>query len=150
MKISALFRILFVATFVGTAVALSAATSEPAPKYGCELLTAYVPMAKALAADDLATARRASNELARLAEADGMTGIVALAREFAGAADLTGARTVFRGLSEEIEPLTVTEKKVTVMYCPMARAVWVQPTGPVENPYFGAAMLRCGAPKSEK
>ncbi|NBQ40151.1 MAG: DUF3347 domain-containing protein [Alphaproteobacteria bacterium] len=50
----------------------------------------------------------------------------------------------------KIVSLTVTEKKVTVMYCPMARAVWVQPTGQVENPYFGAAMLRCGAPKTEK
>jgi hypothetical protein len=141
-----LFRFLTLGLILGGATVLLAA-SDAAPKYGCELLTAYVPMATALAADDLKTAQTAGVELAKLAEADGMTGIVARAKEFVAAPDITKARTVFKALSDDIEPLTVTEKNVTVMHCPMARASWVQPTGPVANPYYGKSMLRCGAPK---
>jgi hypothetical protein len=150
MALSGILRFIAV-TLVATAASLvSAATNAPAPKYGCELLTNYVPVAKALAADDLKTAQRSAAALSKQAESNGMTGIVELAKNLSKAADIAKARTAFKALSEEIEGLTVTEKDVTVMYCPMAAAIWVQPTGPVENPYFGKAMLHCGGPKVAK
>ena len=78
----------------------------------------------------------------------GLTGIVEKAKVVSEARDLVQARAAFRPLTDEIEPLTVTEKNVTVMYCPMAKGTWVQDTGPVENPYYGKSMLRCGGPKT--
>lgn len=33
---------------------------------------------------------------------------------------------------------------VDVVYCPMAKASWLQKKGPIRNPYHGSEMLRCG------
>jgi hypothetical protein len=141
------FASLWAIALLFAAGALFAAPAEPLPKYGCELLTAYVPIAIAFADDDLKTAQTAAAVLSKQAESNGLIGIVAQAKAVAEAPDMAKARTAFEMLSEEVEPLTVTEDKVTVMYCPMARASWVQPNGPVANPYYGKSMLRCGAPK---
>jgi hypothetical protein len=105
---------------------------------------------KAFAADDLAKAQAAAAALSKQAISNGLTGIVEKAKDVAEAPDMAKAREAFKLLSEDVEPLTVTEKEVTVMYCPMAKASWVQPNGPVENPYYGKSMLRCGGPKSAK
>jgi hypothetical protein len=143
-------RFVLATLFTLCAAALYAADAtdkKTPPKYGCDLLTQYVPLAKALAADDFAAAKTAAAALSQQAISNGLTGIVEKAKVVAEAADITKARAAFRPLSEEIEPLTVTEKNVTVMYCPMAKGSWVQDTGPVENPYYGKSMLRCGAPK---
>ena len=150
MTRSTFLRLLTIVLLASSAGALFAASNEPAPKYGCELLTNYVPIAKALAFDDLKAAQVAAAALSKQAESNGMTGIVEKAKVLAEASDIVKARAAFRPLTEEIEPLTVTEKKVTVMYCPMARGTWVQANGPVENPYYGKAMLRCGGPKGVK
>jgi len=68
--------------------------------------------------------------------------------------DIELNRAVFRTLSEHIieiektggNPLT---QPLSVVHCPMAfedeGADWLQPQGQVANPYFGSAMLRCGA-----
>src|SRR5581483_1120534 len=104
----------------------------------CELVDAYVPIAKALAADDLKAARAAAVELVKQADADGMTGIVAHAKVIARAKDLAAARAEFKPLSAEIVPL-VDDDDVVVMTCPMAKADWVQAKGPTANPYYGRA-----------
>ena len=36
------------------------------------------------------------------------------------------------------------EPKPVVAYCSMARHSWLQATGPISNPYFGATMRTCG------
>jgi hypothetical protein len=149
MNSSPLFGILATVFLAAATGILFAAPAEPLPKYGCELLTGYVPIAIALADDDLASARTAAAALSKQAESNGLTGIIEQARAVAEAPDLAKARAAFKSLSSEVEPLTVTEDKVTVMYCPMARADWVQPNGPVANPYYGKSMLRCGAPKAK-
>lgn len=35
-------------------------------------------------------------------------------------------------------------KGVNVVYCPMAKASWLQEEGAIRNPYYGSSMLRCG------
>lgn len=68
--------------------------------------------------------------------------------------DIELDRAVFRALSEHIlaiekEGGNPLEQPLSVVHCPMAfedeGADWLQPQGQVANPYFGAAMLRCGA-----
>ncbi|MFT6830941.1 MAG: Cu(I)/Ag(I) efflux system membrane fusion protein [Planctomycetota bacterium] len=68
--------------------------------------------------------------------------------------DIALDRAIFRTLSEHIlaiekaggNPLA---QPLSVVHCPMAfedeGADWLQAQGQVDNPYFGASMLRCGA-----
>jgi hypothetical protein len=147
---SSFARFVIAVLFASLSAALCAAENKPAPKYGCDLLTNYVPIAQALAADDLVAAKAAAAALSKQAVSNGMTGIVEKAKVLSEAEDIVKARAAFRPLTDEIEPLTITEKNVTVMYCPMARGTWVQDNGPVANPYYGKAMLRCGGPKVAK
>jgi hypothetical protein len=114
----------------------------------CELVDAYLPVAQALAADDLGKAKSAAATLAKQADDDGMTAIAKLAKTIANAATLPAARATFKSLSTETEPLITDAKSYVVMHCPMADADWIQTDAKVRNPYYGKMMLTCGAPKA--
>jgi len=55
-------------------------------------------------------------------------------------------REAFKDLSKPVSMwVTMGEPKdASVMYCPMAKASWVQHGSEVANPYLGSKMLRCG------
>jgi Cu(I)/Ag(I) efflux system membrane fusion protein len=60
--------------------------------------------------------------------------------------EIGAMREAFKELSQ---PLTMwvgmaEPADTSVMYCPMAKARWVQRGSSVANPYFGAKMLTCG------
>ena len=63
-----------------------------------------------------------------------------------GAKDIASLREAFKELSKPVSMwVTMAEPKDTsVMYCPMAKAGWVQHGSQVANPYFGSEMLTCG------
>lgn len=74
------------------------------------------------------------------------------AQALAQATDLAGARKAFKPLSEslikylrdhKVPPGTYHE-----VYCPMAKASWLQKDKTVANPYLGKAMLHCGQIKN--
>jgi len=108
------------------------------------VLSAYIAAQEALAADNVPAARRA---LARLRTAVGEPAVSRLASAAADAKDLAAIRTAFKPLSEALVRLP-WPAEYQPMYCPMfdgnAGATWVQKAGPVTNPYYGTAMLRCG------
>ena len=128
----------------------------------------YLEAQEALAADNLDAARTAAGALVRqMAELDttALEGRVHTAwlanrdalRAAAGrlrhARDMEGARQAFEGLSSvSIRTAkrfgTNPERELHVVHCPMAfdnkGADWLQRDQTVANPYFGAAMLRCG------
>ena len=112
-----------------------------------ELLSAYVKIADALAADDLGAAKTASAALVDHAGMAGEKQIREEATAVAKATNLSSARERFKTLSLSIEPLAPGADGYTVMTCAMARADWVQTSGDVKNPYYGKAMLSCGEPK---
>jgi Cu(I)/Ag(I) efflux system membrane fusion protein len=62
------------------------------------------------------------------------------------AKDIASIREAFRDLSKPVSMwVTMAEPKgMSVMYCPMAKAGWVQRGSQVANPYYGAEMLTCG------
>ena len=62
------------------------------------------------------------------------------------AEDLLGAREAYKKLSAPILDWASMSKpaSVNVVYCPMAKASWLQRPGAVRNPYYGSEMLRCG------
>jgi hypothetical protein len=116
---------------------------------GCSLVKAYLPIASALAADDLAGAQAGAATLAQQADAAGQKKVYEPALALVHSTDLKGARAAFKRLSAEIAPMAEKGKGYIVMNCPMANADWVQTDAQVRNPYYGKMMLTCGAPKSK-
>ncbi len=69
------------------------------------------------------------------------------AEALARAKDLRMARTAFKSLSNELIKYLSDNKARSAyveVYCPMARASWLQADRNVNNPYFGPAMSGCG------
>ena len=104
-------------------------------------LNEYVEVQEALAADDFETAKTELEEFARITDVDTQ----ALALTALEATDIESLRLDFKPLSES---LVAQEMPVGFAraFCPMYEdgASWVQRTGPVRNPYYGAFMLSCG------
>jgi hypothetical protein len=112
------------------------------------VIAAYIEAQEALAADDERGAKRA---FMRLEAAVAEPAVDRLAHAAGDAKDLAAMRAAFKPLSEAFVRLP-WPKDYQPMYCPMyaenAGATWVQKTGPVTNPYYGQAMLRCGTDMS--
>ncbi len=146
-----------------------AADSAPPPAAFEPLLDSYYRLQEALAKDDGTAAASAVGGLKEAAKAfaagipEGDANEVwrALAEALekpvsdaaAASSDLRNLRPPFSALTEAIvDALRAAEmgeaSPVNVLRCPMAfdnrGALWLQADGEVRNPYFGAAMLRCG------
>jgi Cu(I)/Ag(I) efflux system membrane fusion protein len=128
----------------------------------------YDALAQALAEDDTDGAKAAAARLAEaLAKLDAatlsgpshaawtqalatMTGGLDTIRDAQGLVDIrAGFEPVSAGLTQAVQKLGVAaDGPVYEMFCPMAfdyeGATWLQRNETVRNPYFGAAMLRCG------
>ena len=136
-----------------------------------DLYAAYVPVREALAGDDAARAHAAlilfkqalgqADESARLAEG-GEWGrhseaITSGLGQMEQAADIDALRAGFFPLSVAmtgmVEAYGAGQGPVYELYCPMAfgnqGATWLQSDPQVDNPYFGASMLRCGEVKRQ-
>ena len=135
-----------------------------------QVFEAYLQVQVHLAADDAGAARRAFGELLEAVDASleevsatnqAATAHASLqamqaelrAAEAAGAPDLDGLRTLFETVSTELITIeqalgNPTDTPLAIVHCPMAfedaGADWIQVGDVVANPYFGAAMLRCG------
>jgi len=136
-----------------------------------ELLTAADRLATALAADELAAFNSATHPLhallpkvtESLANAQGWSTLAHRLNQsghLAEAADIAVARKAFHGFITPVTDLAVQLKRnhpVTIIHvfqCPMttrsfdgapAKARWIQLKPEIRNPYYGAAMLDCGA-----
>ena len=114
------------------------ATMEPG------LYRSYLQLQDALAHDEFAAARMAATTLAGEPHDD----LSRLTQAAADASDITALREAFRLLSEMLIARELPAD-MRVAYCPMAfhfeGGRWLQLNGDIENPYYGAAMLRCGA-----
>lgn len=131
------------------------------------VVSGYLAVQRALAADDVGLAVAAARELADVA--GGLSfhekptveaawsavrrEIVTTARKVAEASSLEAARGPFEPLSHAVERLLVRfgnplDAAVGVAFCPMAKdgggARWLQAEGEVDNAYYGAVMRRCG------
>jgi len=68
------------------------------------------------------------------------------AEEVSKAKDLESARFHFKKISQTMAMWAGMSKpqNLNVMYCPMAKASWLQTGKKVHNPYYGQKMLSCG------
>ncbi|MBI4624660.1 MAG: DUF3347 domain-containing protein [Verrucomicrobia bacterium] len=147
-----LSRLMLAAGFILGFVRLTAADSmNMSGDMKKEILSSYVKVSAALAADDLAAAKKAAADVAGHAKmSSGYKAIAPKADTVAKATKIDAAREAFKSLSAAVEPLAKGEKGYVVMNCPMASADWVQTSKDVKNPYYGKSMLSCGAPKEMK
>lgn len=141
---------------------------------GCkvsELYPAYGNLQERLAADDFGGAKKAVAELKQAfkhAQADELPELTkdlfakhekALGEHIAKAnqaGDIKAMRVAFHGISNIMIEMAETVKPANFgrFRCPMAfdyeGADWLQKGDVVNNPYFGAEMLRCGHPVKAK
>ena len=146
---------------------LSVVLTFPAPGAAAEmpagtlekLVGLYVPMQETLAADSVATVKEQAAKLAAEADSiakasggkpsleaiEGLEDVVAAAKGM-NATEIQALREQFKALSRSVGRLVERQAVAGhgIYYCPMADAYWVQKSGAVKNPYYGAKMLGCG------
>jgi hypothetical protein len=119
---------------LSAAITLRAADLSEADK---QFLTRYEHVRAALAADNLAEAKKAATDVgeegAAIAKAD----------------SIIIARNEFATLSERAIKLASGQTGYYVVNCPMLKKDWVQPTGEISNPYAGRSMPNCGMIKKK-
>jgi Cu(I)/Ag(I) efflux system membrane fusion protein len=131
------------------------------------VVQAYLEARTQLADDDLDSARESLGRLAERANEAEPQGsrkamdawqrvaskLVGHARHGASSGDAGDLRSAFENVSIELSELlrvfgNPLDKALRLAFCPMAfdskGAEWIQEDGPLENPYYGKAMLRCG------
>ena len=154
----------------GTPAARPARADTPAPFRAAlgRVFDAYYVVHKGLSADSISDAQRgAAGVVEALAGVDmkllkgelhvqWMKDLAALgesAKTLTGAADIKSAREAFERLSSTLILVAYRfgadeDTSIRRFHCPMAfddrGGDWLQASEPLLNPYFGAAMLRCG------
>jgi membrane fusion protein, copper/silver efflux system len=130
------------------------------------VVSAYLELQRALAADDLAEARLAASALAESAARTQLAlppndrdawapierSLVAGGQRIAYASSLEAARGPFEAISGQIKLLlgrfgNPLGAPLRAAFCPMAGrqgSEWIQRGDVIDNPYFGSAMRECG------
>lgn len=100
-------------------------------------LSAYERVRVALAADDLAAAKRFAANIPDSPQAT----------QLSRATSLNAARVAFKKLSADAIQIVQGQPDYYVFNCPMAGSDWVQPAKVAGNPYLGKKMPTCGVIK---
>ncbi len=131
------------------------------------IVESYLEAQAQLARDDVDAARQSLSDLATRANEASPEGsrrairewqriaskLVGHARHGASSNDTADLRNAFEHLSLQLSELlrvfgNPLDAPLQLAFCPMAfdskGAEWIQQDGPLENPYYGQAMLRCG------
>jgi hypothetical protein len=149
------------ATVPAVATPPPAATAPPTGETGeqataQEVLALYEKIQAALAADSTTGVVAAAATIAEKAAPCTCGGeseaaqqaLVAAAKSMTGT-DLAALREQLKALSRTtaVYLRTVGATGAQIFYCPMAPGYWLQKAGEeMRNPYYGPAMLECGAP----
>ncbi|MBI5510471.1 MAG: DUF3347 domain-containing protein [Deltaproteobacteria bacterium] len=125
------------------------------------ILAEYLKIQTGLAGDRTDGVARAAASIAALAKkldaakvgGDAAASYKDLPAKIAKAAEAMAKESAIAALREKLKDLSkpmalwgtlAKPAGVSVVYCSMAPGSWLQPEGPIKNPYYGAAMLACG------
>jgi Cu(I)/Ag(I) efflux system membrane fusion protein len=143
----------------GAAAATAPQASAPGPLFMQPVQSVfdnYIKVRGALARDSVEGVASAGTAMVKAVQADSMKmlppKVAQQSEALAKAKDLEAARDAFKSLSESLISY-VSDQKVAagtyhVVYCPMAKASWLQTESTVINPYMGKAMIHCGQIKT--
>jgi hypothetical protein len=110
----------------------------------------YLKSQANLANDSLTSVAENANAITQAVQGDAKILPAEVGRQaeaLAKAKDLSSARAAFKPLSDALIKYLADHKARSAyveVYCPMARASWLQADKNVNNPYFGPAMSGCG------
>ncbi len=111
----------------------------------------YLKIESALANDSIEGVAANAPAIASAVRSDSMKmpspEMAAQADALAKAKDLATARAVFKRLSKSLIQYLADHEisgAYVEVYCPMAKASWLQKGGKIDNPYLGASMRSCG------
>ena len=113
----------------------------------------YLKIQADLANDSLTGVAENANAITKAVQGDAKilpAEVGTQAEALAKAKDLSAARDAFKPLSDALIKYLADNKAkgaYVEVYCPMARASWLQADKNVNNPYFGTAMSGCGVIK---
>lgn len=124
----------FVATLV-LLITVNIACAAELSSADKQFLAGYEKVRAALAADDLASAKKAAADLG----SDGS--------DVTAADKIAAARAGFAKLSDRAITLAKGQPGYFVVNCPMVKKDWVQTSEKISNPYAGKEMLTCGVVK---
>jgi len=116
----------------------------------------YLKIESALANDSTNGVAASASAIATAVRSDSMKMLspemAAQADALAKTKDLASARAVFKRLSKSLikylADYNITSAYVEV-YCPMAKASWMQKDKKINNPYMGGSMRSCGTIKQK-
>ena len=145
-------KIMFLAVAVALLeVGITQATDGPALSASVKsVYDHYLKIQAQLANDSLTGVAANAEAIAKAVQGDANALPAAVAGEaeaLAKASDLRSARAAFKPLSDSLIKYLAEHKAkgaYVEVYCPMARAHWLQLDRKVSNPYFGQAMATCG------
>ena len=145
-----------------TCMQASAANNQPSasPKVFMEPVQSvydnYITIQGALVQDSLNGVSAAATAMAKAIQSDLMKmlspKLVQEAEALAKAKGLATARDAFKSLSDSLISY-LKEQKISagsyfIVYCPMAKASWLQTSKTILNPYMGMSMVHCGQIKA--
>ena len=110
----------------------------------------YLKIQASLANDSLAGVAENADAITKAVQGDAKTlpaEVGTQAEALAQAKDLPTARAAFKPLSDALIKYLADNKAKDAyvqVYCPMAKASWLQADKNVKNPYLGQAMSECG------
>lgn len=116
----------------------------------------YISIQTALAQDSIEGVAKTATAMAGAIRGDSMQmlspTIAEQAEALAQAKNLETARTAYKSLSESLINFVKSQNLPAgtyfEVYCPMAKASWLQNGKTILNPYLGKAMAHCGIIKS--
>lgn len=141
--------IILIASFVN----VSAQKAEPALS---KVFDAYIELKNALVKDNAELATKKADGFIKSVSAvdykllsEGNINILKKqASEISESKSIDKQRKSFKHLSENMqtiaEKFAVSQSKIFVQHCPMAKASWLSKSEVIENPYYGSQMLNCG------
>lgn len=152
---------MFLLVVAVTASTLVYAGTEEFEKTMHPILTEYLKIQEALAADKTEGVKSAAEQIVVLADnvdAKTVTGEHAMhytdlpmkikraAQELAQEKEITAMREAFKSLSRPMVMWATMSKPkgIYVVYCSMAKGSWLQKGKEIRNPYYGHQMLSCG------
>lgn len=132
---------------------LSGGMSQAAQNGMAPVLSGYLNVQSTLADDSLEGAKKAASAMVKGLKSAGkeldgksVASIRAAAQKMEKSANLADARQAFRELTDPMVQWAEKAKPtgVDILFCSMANAKWLQKSGAVRNPYYGAQMRECG------
>lgn len=115
----------------------------------------YLKIQTDLANDSLKGVLEEANAIAKAVQGDSMKMLPAVvgteSEAVAKASDLKSARAAFKPLSDSLIKYLAdhhVKNAYVEIYCPMAKASWLQANKKVANPYLGQEMPTCGEIKN--